>query len=150
MKYGFFGLGLMLFGMVTFVIIIMFESITINNDSEYYVLKEAMRASMYEALDDDYRSKDINNITCKVDGVEVRIKGIKIIEQKFVENFTRRFASSINGEVDNYTLEFYDIMEMPPKASVKITSSTKSYKKEVEDITIVNSMTGILETYCSK
>ena len=46
MRYGYLGLGMILFGAFGLVLIVMFQTITINNDSEYYVLKEAMEAYM--------------------------------------------------------------------------------------------------------
>ncbi len=158
MKYGFLGFGLIMFGMIGLVIIVMFESITMDNDSEYYVLKEAMQASMYESIDYKYWSDPVDGegkekyYECKLsDGSIVHhMSRVKIIEQKFVENFTRRFAAGIGGDADDYTIEFYDIMEYPPKASVKITSNTKSYKfvSGDEGFNIVNNLTGILETEC--
>ena len=149
MKYGFFGLGMILFGMVTLVIIIMFESITLDNDSEYYVLKEAMKAAMLESVDQEFHGRETNNILCKTkSGKVMEVGATKIIEQKFVENFIRRFSASISGDVDNYTLEFYDIMELPPKATIRVISNNKSYKNAMDDITIVNNLTGILEDGC--
>ena len=149
MRYGFLGLGMILFGMVTLVIIIMFESITLDNDSEYYVLKEAMKASMLESIDYSFHDQETNNVICKTkSGKVMEVGATKIIEQKFVENFIRRFSASISGDVDNYTLEFYDIMELPPKATVKVISNNKSYKNAMDDITIVNNLTGILEDGC--
>ena len=154
MKYSYMGFGMLFFGMLGLVIIVMYESITINNESEYYVLKEAMQAAMYESVDRGYYAghyheiKDSNgNVICK--------KGdVKIVEQKFVENFTRRFAASINGDVNNYTLEFYDIIEKPPKATVVIRGNTDIISSNggdsgeaiiTSDVDIVNNLTGILE-----
>ena len=149
MKYGFLGFGFMMFGMIGLVLIVMFESITIDNDTEYYTLKEAMQASMYESLDYQYWSGSKEDIVLD-DGT--RIGGIKIMEQKFVENFTRRFRATIGGDADDYTIKFYDIMEMPPKASIKIIGNNKSYKfvSGDEGFDIVNNLTGILETVKDK
>jgi hypothetical protein len=139
MKYGYWGFGMLLFGCIGLVIIVMFESITLDNDSEYYVLKEAMEASMLESVDTTcFRiTKEVDTDGC--DGQ------LKISEQKFVENFTRRFAASISGDVDDYTIDFYDIMEMPPKATVVIKSSNKDYKIVVDSVDITNGLSGILE-----
>ena len=149
MKYGFLGFGLIMFGMIGLVLIVMFESVTLDNDTEYYSLKEAMQASMFEAVDYGYwanNKTETLNYTCN--GNVYSISGVKIIEQKFVENFTRRFKTSVGGDMDDYTIEFYDIMESPPKATVKITGNTKSYKmvSGEDGIDIVNNLTGILET----
>lgn len=162
MKYTFLGLGFIMFGIFGLIFIVMFQSVTINNESEYYVLKEAMEAAMLESVDlACYRIGDIDgNILVDTDGDGVgdsTVKGacgyndLKIIEQKFVENFTRRFAASISGDVTEYEIEFYDIIESPPKATVVIKAKTQEYmlgsKDSTESFTIVNELSGILELY---
>ena len=151
MKYGFLGFGFMMFGMIGLVLIVMFESITMDNDTEYYTLKEAMQASMYESLDWWYWASADKDKTIDL-GNGIHLGGVKIVEQKFVENFTRRFKATIGGDADDYTIEFYDIMEKPPKASIKITGNTKSYRFVSGDdgFNIVNSLTGILEVTLNK
>ena len=154
MKYGFLGFGLMMFGMIGLVIIVMFESITMDNDSQYYVLKEAMQASMYESIDRGAWANENYYQYCNYkdnSGIKsIKISKVKIVEQKFVENFTRRFAAGIGGDADDYTIEFYDIIEYPPKATIKITSNSKSYTfvSGDEGLNMVNNLTGILETNC--
>lgn len=165
MKYSFLGLGFIMFGIFGLVFIVMFQSITINNESEYYVLKEAMEASMLESVDYAcYRMGDENgyvdedgdgNLDVDENGEKIKKacgeNDLKIIEQKFVENFTRRFAASISGDVTEYELEFYDIIESPPKATVVIKAKTQEYmlgsKDSKESFTIVNELSGILELY---
>ncbi len=151
MKYGYMGLAMIFFGLFGVVIILLFESITLDNDSEYYVLKEAMEASMLESVDlacyrSDACNKDAfvqdNNGNYFYSGKNGRLK---ISEQKFVENFTRRFSQTVSGNVNSYNINFYDIIESPPKASVVITSNNKSYKAVVGDVDITNDLTGILE-----
>ena len=142
-----------MFGLFGLVFIVMFESITINNESEYYVLKEAMEASMLESV--DLACYRIGEDVCdEINGVKQCGCGeneVKIIEQKFVENFTRRFAASISGDVTEYEIEFYDIIEKPPKATVRIKAKTKEYMLSPNDskdsFTIVNELSGILELY---
>ena len=142
MKYAFWGVGLIMGGLFGVIFIVMFESITVNNESEYYVLKEAMEASMLESVD----VACFRNSNPDVDGCN---GSVKIVEQKFVENFTRRFAASVSGDVTQYKLDFYDIIEMPPKATVVITGTTQKYfifnSKEKDSFNIVNNLTGILE-----
>ena len=144
MKYMYWGFGLIMFGLFGLVFIVMFESITINNESEYYVLKEAMEAAMLESVDLACYRIDAEDGGCGD-------HDLKIIEQKFVENFTRRFAASISGDVTEYEIEFYDIIESPPKATVVIKAKTQEYmlgsKDTKESITIVNDLSGILELY---
>jgi len=153
MKYSYWGLGLIMLGFFGVVFLVMFESITINDESSYYVLKEAMEAAMLESVDlacyrigEDYCTEINGRKQCGCGEDEV-----KIIEQKFVENFTRRFATSISGDATKYKLEFYDIIESPPKATVVIKSETQEYwfgKKDTKgSFTIVNDLSGILELY---
>ncbi len=136
MKYVYLSFGVILVGMFGIVFIVMFENVTINNESEYYVLKESVEAAMYESIDMSYYRQ-----TGK----------LKIIEEKFVANCTRRFYESVNGVGSGYVLQFYDIMESPPKVSVVATSSTDSYKVNITDMDaetgfdIKNGLSGILE-----
>ena len=112
MKYAYLSLGMIFVGMIGLVFIVMFENVTINNESEYYVLRESVEASMFESIDFAYYRE-----TGK----------LKIIEEKFVANCTRRFYKSISGSGKGYQLTFYDIMESPPKVSVVANSKTDSY-----------------------
>lgn len=139
MKYSFLGMALIMAGLLGVAFIVMFQSITVNNESEYYVLKEAMEAAMLESVD----------VTCyRNDQLDGCGGVIKISEQKFVENFTRRFATSVSGDVNEYQIEFYDIIESPPKASVVIKGKTQEYGIMAGDgegsFDIVNSLDGIL------
>lgn len=162
MKYGYFGVGMLAMGGLGIIILLMFEFITVDNESEYYTLKEAMKASMIESVDMAcYRNSavvaDENGEIIKPDGSRYSYIGcngkIKISEQKFVENFTRRFAASVNGDVDDYTIEFFDIIESPAKASVVVRSKNSRFrgvlgnKNDTGDIYITNDLTGILEMY---
>ena len=171
MKYGYAGIAMIAFGLLGLVIILMFEFITVDNESEYYTLKEALKASMIESVDlACYRNNNGNqaSIVQKVDenGVETIEPSdesdfmfgcdgkLKISEQKVVENFTKRFAASVNGDVDDYTIEFFDIIESPPKVSVIVRSRNSNFRgvfgKQDDsngDIYISNDLTGILETY---
>lgn len=141
MKYAFWSFGFIMIGLFGLFFIILFQDITINNEAQYYVLKEAMGASMLEAVDFAcYRMDD----DCK------GATDLKMSEQKFVENFTKRFAKSISGTVQNYTIEFYDIMEKPPKATVVVKGKTRNFgifgnKDSEVTFDLTNNLSGILE-----
>ena len=141
MKYAFWGFGIIMAGLFGIIFIVMFESITVNNESEYYTLKEAMEASMLEAIDWACYRNTNPDTGCNGE--------IKISEQKFVENFTRRFASNVSGDVTSYTVDFYDIIEKPPKATIVVTGNTKTYVLSTngagDDFDLVNDLSGILE-----
>ncbi len=134
MKYAYLSFGLIFVGMLGLAFITFFQNVTINNESEYYVLKESVEASMYESIDMSYY---------------IQTGKLKIIEQKFVANCTRRFYESIEGNGDSYSLAFYDIMEKPPKVSVVATSKTDNYQLKYNSDTtsadIQNKLSGILE-----
>ncbi len=124
---------MILVGIFGLTFITYFENVTVNNESEYYVLKESVEASMYEAIDMGYYRQ-----TGK----------LKIMEEKFVANCTRRFYESIVGIGEGYSLSFYDIMESPPKVSVIATSATDTYKLDINtssSANIKNKLSGILE-----
>lgn len=112
MKYAYLSLSMVLIGLMGLSFITMFQNVTVNNEAEYYVLKESVEAAMYESVDIAY----FKNTGC-----------IKILEEKFVANCTRRFFANITGIGKGYTLEFYDIMESPPKVSVIAKSKTSTY-----------------------
>ena len=87
MRYSFAAVGMLVFGLFCFAIVWVFQMVTINNEGDYYSLKEAMEASMYESIDWIYYSTSID--------AETGNPGkIKIIEEKFVSNFTRRFVKN--------------------------------------------------------
>ena len=82
---------------------------------------------------------------------------IRIIKEKFVESFVRRFSSSAERN-KNYKISFDDINECPPKVTVTLTSTepysffdrifgTKNKNFDYESGTdIVNRLSAILES----
>ena len=135
MKYAYLSFGLIFVGMLGLAFITFFQNVTINNESEYYVLKESVEAAMYESIDMSYYRSSHGQL--------------KISEEKFVANCNRRFYSSIEGNGSGYSLTFYDIMEKPPKVSVIATSKTDNYQLKYNSDTtsadIQNKLSGILE-----
>lgn len=133
MKESFWIYLLMILGLFIIVVMMLIQDLTSTSEEDYYLAKEALEASMVDALDLGlYREKG----------------EIRIIESKFVESFIRRFAESVNDS-KNYTIEFYEIYEMPPKATVFIKTKSKSVKVGVdseESYDILTAMSGILET----
>ena len=133
MKWSFAIAGVVIAGLIGLAIIMLFQNITTNNEQDYYLLKEVAEAAMTESVDVAY----------------YRTTGeIKISEQKFVENFIRRYAEVASFNANGYKIEFYDIMEVPPKASIRITSKSDTYKitTDAQNFDIVNELNAILET----
>lgn len=132
MKWSFASVGVIVAGLVGIVIIMLFEQITTTNESDYYLLKEITEASMIDSIDISYYRETGN---------------LKIVKEKFVENFTRRFAESTLLTGTGYIINFYDIMEIPPKATISIETSLGNYSiyGDSSDYKVNNTLTGILE-----
>lgn len=139
MKWSFAATGMIILGIIGLSIIVLFEQITTNNESDYYLLKEVSEAAMIDAIDITYYRETGN---------------LKIVKEKFVENFLRRFANSTAFTSTGYTIEFYDLYEEPPKVTIVINTGVRDYSFDYkmsendiskDDFTVVNNLTSILE-----
>ena len=82
----------------------------------------------------------------KHDGQYRKSGEVVIDEEKFVENFIRRFAESADLS-QRYEIEIYDINTNPPKVSLKVSSTQDTTATgEVVEFNIVNNIDAILET----
>ena len=117
-------------------VMLLLQNYTTTNEQDYYLVKEVLEASMYEAVDYGYY-RDTGEL--------------KMNAEKFTENFIRRFSEVVNIN-KKYTLSFYDIYEEPPAASVSISTTTnntafgQSQAANKDKAAIVNRLTGILYT----
>ena len=130
MKESFWGAAVVGVGIFSIVFIYFFQSLTNVDEHNYHLLKEAVEASMVDAVDlAEYR----------------RSGAIKIDSEKFSEVFIRRFAqSSTLSRV--YNIEVLDINETPPKVSLRVRSAeSTSLAGEVMEFSISNSIDAILE-----
>lgn len=100
--------GIILLSLVALLMINVISNYSTGSELDYYLLKETTEASMSDAVDVAYYRR-----TCM----------LRIDREKFVENFLCRFADTVDNTRE-YTVGFYDISEIPPKASVKIDSNT--------------------------
>ena len=132
MKWSFASVGLIVFGLIGLTIIILFQNITTNNENDYYLLKEVTEASMIDAIDIKYYRETAE---------------LKIIKEKFVESFTRRFAESTVFASSDYTINYFDIMEEPPKVTVSINTGIGEYTiyQDTSSYNISNTLSAILE-----
>lgn len=135
MKWSFASVATIVLGIFGLFIILLFSEITVSNEQDYYSLKEATEAAMIESVDIAY----------------YRLTGdVKIVKEKFVENFTRRFTETSTFGQGNYQIDFYQISETPPKVSIRIIDKTTNYSIYSYDSTnynILNEITAILDTY---
>ena len=139
MKWTFASVGVIMIGIFGIAIILLFNEITVSNEQDYHTLKEAVESAMVESVDVAY----------------YRLTGeIKISQEKFVENFTRRFTETSTFGQGDYDIEFYQISESPPKVSLRIVDNTNSYNiytfnSDVGETQtkIVNELSAILDVY---
>lgn len=131
MKESYWGYFLILLGIFVIVIMMLLNNVTTTNSQDYYLLKEVTEASMIDAVDYGYY-RETNEV--------------RIVREKFVENFLRRFSESVNVN-NTYKIDFYDIYECPPKVSVRVTTKSGSYNigGDASSFDIVNKIDGILE-----
>lgn len=94
-------------GITGIIFITLFQTITNTDEHNSQLLKEVTEAAMWDAVDDAFYRKHHN---------------ISISREKFVENFIRRFSESANLSA-KYKIEFLDVNELPPKVSVRVSST---------------------------
>lgn len=131
MKESMWGYAIITLGILAVGIIWFFANATRTDQHNYNLLKETTEAAMFDAVDLAAYRKDGT---------------IKIIEEKFVENFIRRFAQ--NADLSNtYVIEIYDVNEIPPKVSLRVSSTKETNATgEIMEFDIVNNIDAILET----
>ena len=153
-------------GMTGLVLINLFGQVVVSNEQNYYLLKEITEAAMYDAVDLTAERDGIgyDGVTPKSDPESMHCLPfqpgtIRIIKEKFVESFVRRFAE--NAELNrNYRVIIHDIDECPPKVSISLIATNNfsfvtffnidfSNGQTAGSANIVNSLTGILETTSS-
>ena len=89
MKWSTVTVGVMILGIIGVSIILLFQQLTTTNENDYYLLKEITEAAMVDSIDISYYRETGN---------------LKIVREKFVENFTRRFAESPQLIGTKYTI----------------------------------------------
>lgn len=132
MKWSMASVGVMVLGIIGVMVIALFQQLTTSNESDYYLLKEITEASMIESIDLKYYRETGD---------------LRIVKEKFVENFTRRYSESTLFIGTKYTISFFDIMEVPPKVTIMINTGIENYRiyNDTSDYDVTNNLTGILE-----
>ena len=136
MKESLWGYWLMVLGLFVLMVMMLFQNYTTTNEQDYYLVKEITEAAMADAIDWAHFRK---------------YGEIRIVKEKFVEDFTRRFAETVNIN-KTYNIKFYDIYEAPPKVSVKVTTKTDDFTifADTTSVPVVNKVDAILEVKLSK
>ena len=136
MKESLWGYWLMVLGLFVLMVMMLFQNYTTTNEQDYYLVKEVTEAAMADAIDWAHFRK---------------YGEIRIVKEKFVEDFTRRFSETVNIN-KTYNIRFYDIYEAPPKVSVKVTTKTDDFTifADTTSVPVVNQVDAILEGHLSK
>lgn len=131
MSKSFWGIFIIVLGVISIFFVNFFQNITNADEQNFNLLKETTEAAMYDAFDfASYRAYG----------------AIRIDREKFVENFLRRFAQNVNLG-NTYKIQIYDVNEMPPKVSIKVSSTnTANFTGEAIDFDVTNKLDAILET----
>ena len=132
MKESLWGYLILILGVIVTTVILLVSRVTTHSEEDYYLARETMQAALLDSIDySAYRS------TGK----------IIISKSKFMEIYLRRFAESVTNSQD-YQIDFYDIYEEPPKASVRIrtTSGEATVNNDTTSFSVDTLITGILET----
>lgn len=107
MRESMWGIFIIILGAVGIVAVNLFQDLTITNDQTHFLLKESTKAAMGDSIDIAYYRTTGN---------------LRIVEGKFLENLTRRFAESAVLNKD-YNIIVHDIVEQPPKVSISIMTN---------------------------
>src|SRR5574344_759154 len=128
MKEAFWGYFVIILGIFIILVLLMIQRMTVTTEEDYYLGREVMESSMIDAVDFG---------TFRTTG------RIVMSREKFVEVFMRRFAESVTNN-KTYKLEFYEIYEDPPKATVRVRTSSGATEinSETFDISLDTLMSG--------
>lgn len=133
MKESYWGYLILVLGIFVLVIMIAMMNLSTTNEEDYYLAQEIMESAMIDSVDyAAYRSTG----------------DIRIIKEKFVETFIRRFAESATKDT-TYKIEFYNIYEYPPLASIKISTAAGDVtiaSGSSASFSVINTLTGTLES----
>ena len=131
MKELIWGYLIMVLGILAIGIIWFFANTTKTDQHNYNLLKETVEAAMLDAVDlSEYR----------------KAGEVVMDEEKFVENFIRRFAESADLS-NTYVIEIFDVNTKPPKVSLRVSSTQETNATgEIVEFNIVNNIDAILET----
>lgn len=132
MKESLWGYLILLLGVIVTTVMLLVSRVTTHAEEDYYLAREIMQASMLDSVDyGAYRTTG----------------RIIMSKSKFMEVYIRRFAESVTNSQD-YQIDFYDIYEEPPKASVRIRtmSGESTINSDSLNFSIDTLISGVLET----
>ena len=132
MKESMWGYLILALGVSIIAILLLVQNLTTTSEENFYLAREVLESSMYDAV--DY-------------GTYAKSGKLVMSEQKFVEVFLRRFSESVTNN-KTYQINFYDIHEYPPKATVLITTNSgeTTVSSDSFNVNINTYLNAVLET----
>lgn len=119
-------------GLIMIAVIMLVTDMTTTSEQNYYMLKEITEASMIESVDYAYYRK---------------YGDLRIISEKFMENFMRRYSEVITIN-KIYDISFYNLYETPPKVTVEVKTNSSQIIIDTEhSFDISDRIDAILEMY---
>ena len=145
-------------GIMAAALLLLFGNINTKNEQDYYLIKEVTQNAMLDSVDNNayvagleqHEVDHIKTISC----ASGKPGTIRIVTEKFIENFARRFAE-VALDNQSYRIEFYDIQECPAKVTLRVISKEDSSwvrrifrgsGTETDEVLIVNDLSAILES----
>ncbi len=131
MSNAYWGYWLIILGVFVVVIMLLVQNLTNSTTITNTMVREISEAAMVDAVDYAYYRE---------------YGELRINKEKFIETFLGRMAESADATTE-YTIDFYEIYEAPPKISVKVSSKSASFNVagDTETFDIVESVDAILE-----
>lgn len=130
MKHAMWGYLIIALGLVIIAVLMLVNNLTTADEEDFYIAREVMQSAMSEAT--DY-------------GSYLTSGEVVMSREKFVEIFLRRFAESVTPN-KNYQVDFYQIYEYPPAATVRIrtTTGTTNIKNDAINVDVDTILSAIL------
>lgn len=111
MKESYWGYWLILLGVFIIGVMMLSQSTSTTDTQDYYQLKEVANSAIYDSIDYSYYAQTHQ---------------VRMIKELFVANFIKRFANTVSM-TNTYQVDFYDLYESPPKASVRISTTSGTF-----------------------
>ena len=124
MKESMWGYWIIILGISIISLMVLLQSYSTTDEQTFFLVKDSLEAAMKESVDYQYLVEEGGIVSINEPKSCKRGK-FKINAEKFVENFIRRFADTVDIS-KTYEINFYYISEMPPIASVSVTSKSTS------------------------
>ena len=134
MNKGMLTVGIILLSLFGLVLINIISNYSTGSEMDYYLVKETTEAAMKDSLDTAFSRK---------------FHLLRMDKEKFAESFVRRFADSVDN-TRGYTISFYNIVEIPPKVTVKVDSHTSANDINGDQLRFSTTYNAILESMYDK